>query len=126
MAIITIDENKYLTNFYTGPGWIVENGIEIEDDNLEAEFFNNTFSDYQYIDGKIIKDEAKAIITKTEQRVEELRGRRKTECFPIINRGDLWYSRLTEEQLNELNIWYDAWLNVTETLIIPEKPDWLE
>ena len=126
MAIITIDENKYLTGFYSGPGWIIEDGIEIEDSNLEAEFFNNTFSDYQYIDGKIIKDEAKSIITKTEQFIEELRGRRKTECFPIINRGDLWYSRLTEEQLNELNIWYDAWLNVTETLVVPEKPNWLE
>ena len=126
MAIITIDENNYLTGYYTGPGWIVENGIEINYDGLEEEFFNNSFTDYQYIDGKLIKDEAKAIITKTEHRIEELRGIRKTECFPVINRGSLWYSRLTEKQLNELNTWYDAWLNVTETLTVPERPDWLE
>ena len=57
---------------------------------------------------------------------EILRRKRKTECFPFINRGKLWYDNLTKEQLEELNIWYDSWLNVTETLDEPEKPEWIK
>lgn len=56
---------------------------------------------------------------------ETLRERRAKECFPIINRGKLWYDCLTPIQLGELKSWYWAWLNVTETLVIPTKPDWL-
>lgn len=54
-----------------------------------------------------------------------LRIRRQGECFTYINRGQLWYSNLTEEQQRELQQWYNAWLNVTETKIIPTKPTWL-
>ena len=50
---------------------------------------------------------------------------REIECFPIINRGTLWYSKLTVEQMSELDNWYQAWLDVTETKEIPEKPSWL-
>lgn len=56
----------------------------------------------------------------------KLRARRNTECFPIINRGALWFNLLTEEEKSELNTWYHAWLDVTKTKIIPEKPAWLE
>lgn len=54
-----------------------------------------------------------------------LRKRRERECFPIINRGVLWYNCLTIEQKAELNGWYHAWLNVTETGVIPVNPVWL-
>ena len=47
------------------------------------------------------------------------------ECFSVINRGQLWYERLTEEQKTELNAWYQAWLNATEAGAMPEKPGWL-
>lgn len=57
--------------------------------------------------------------------VSALRDLRKVECFPIINRGKLWYDCLTPAQLGELKSWYWAWLNVTETLVIPVKPAWL-
>ena len=50
---------------------------------------------------------------------------RATECFPIVNRGIVWYNTLTSEQKEELNNWYQAWLDVTETLEIPQKPTWL-
>lgn len=59
------------------------------------------------------------------RRKEEIRIRRELECFPIINRGLLWYETLTKEQLDELRVWYQAWLDATETLIIPDKPEWL-
>lgn len=60
-----------------------------------------------------------------EKNLEKLRRQRETECFPIINRGKLWYDDLTAEEREELKAWYVAWLNVTETFVIPEKPAWL-
>ena len=54
-----------------------------------------------------------------------LRSQRETECFPIINRGQLWYDTLTEEQKAELKEWYIAWLDVTDTLVVPNKPNWI-
>lgn len=57
---------------------------------------------------------------------QSLRVQREAECFPYINRGELWYSKLTTNQKEEFSKWYDAWLNVTETLEIPTKPSWLD
>ena len=57
--------------------------------------------------------------------LENLRSRREFECFPIINRGQLWYNNLTDAQVEELKIWYQSWLDVTETKIIPNKPNWV-
>lgn len=61
-----------------------------------------------------------------KQELKALRRQREAECFSVINRGYLWYSRLSESQLAELGSWYVAWLNVTETLEIPTRPSWLE
>lgn len=54
-----------------------------------------------------------------------LRARRLSECFPIVNRGALWYDKLTEEQRSELSVWYEAWLDAPETGIAPETPAWI-
>lgn len=62
---------------------------------------------------------------KYSGKISYIRDRRAKECFPIINRGKLWYDKLTPEQFNELSIWYQAWLDATETSKIPEKPEWL-
>ena len=59
---------------------------------------------------------------------------REEECFVYINRGELWYNKLTEEQKQELESWYQAWLDVTKETnkdengdyIIPQKPSWLK
>lgn len=53
-----------------------------------------------------------------------LRDRRKEECFTVCDRP-LWLETLTEEQLNELKAWRLEWLNVTSTLEIPVKPEWI-
>lgn len=67
------------------------------------------------------------VVIKTDDMVKrELRLKREKECFSIINRGQLWHSRLSLEQLNELNTWYQEWLDVTTTKIIPTKPLWLK
>lgn len=60
-----------------------------------------------------------------EKNLEKLRRQRETECFPIINRGKLWYDTLTAEEREELKAWYVTWLNVTETFVVPDKPAWL-
>lgn len=57
--------------------------------------------------------------------VDILRIKRDYECFSYINRGQLWVNTLTKEQRQELTQWYQAWLDVTETLEIPKKPEWL-
>ena len=57
---------------------------------------------------------------------ERIREVRKTKCFPIINRGKLWYDRLTNEQYGELREWYQKWLDATETLVVPDDLPWLE
>ena len=53
-----------------------------------------------------------------------LRQRRESECFTVCDRP-LWLETLTETQLSELRAWRQAWLNVTDTLQIPARPNWL-
>lgn len=56
-----------------------------------------------------------------------LRVRRQVECFNVVdNRSQLWWNHLTDDQKKELDDWYEAWLCVTKTHIIPEKPEWLK
>ena len=62
----------------------------------------------------------------TEKIRDNIRERRKEECFPYINRGRLWYNRLSDVQLSELARWYEDWLDATKTLKIPTKPKWLD
>lgn len=57
--------------------------------------------------------------------VEEIRQRRQTECFSVIDKSQLWYDRLTKKQHEQLDEWYKAWLKAPETLTIPAKPKWL-
>lgn len=60
-----------------------------------------------------------------EQQRETLRARRAAECFPIVNRGALWYDKLTAEQKSELSVWYEKWLDAPQTLYAPVAPSWI-
>lgn len=60
-----------------------------------------------------------------ERNKTNVRARRERECFSVINRGKLWYDRLSNEQLLELEKWYQAWLDATETGVIPARPRWI-
>ena len=91
------------------------NFVEVDKEDCEACDFND---DLSFNIEKYNK-------RKENNKFDELRRRREFECFPIINRGQLWYDTLTEEQKAELKEWYIAWLDVTDTLIIPNKPNWL-
>lgn len=57
---------------------------------------------------------------------QNIRARRAAVCFPIINRGILWYDTLTAEQRAELAVWYQAWLDAPAVGIIPSTPDWVK
>lgn len=50
----------------------------------------------------------------------------RDECFRIVNRGEVWYSILTEQQKIELKQWYLEWLDAPKTKIIPKKPIWIK
>lgn len=65
-------------------------------------------------------------IQSDERKREEIRYNREQKCFPIINRGKLWYDKLTDEQLKELGEWYVAWLNAPETMIEPADLEWIK
>lgn len=77
-----------------------------------------------YVDGELVYNTE----YEKEDAIHKLRVRRERECFPYVNRGQIWYTRTvnTAGRLKELTEWYLAWLNVTETLEVPTKPSWLE
>lgn len=64
--------------------------------------------------------------SNVETKKQALRQLREKECYVYINRGEAWYKRLTDEQKAEFDKWYQAWLDVTETFEIPQKPDWVK
>lgn len=117
------DENNYITEY----SFEEEIGIAVE---LPTDFdvcgiLNNPTA-YKYENGSLTADEEKLKELQDARQTEWLRAEREYQCFSIINRGELWYSRLTEEQLAELNAWYDAWLDVTESRTIPDRPTFLD
>lgn len=98
---------------------------EISDNQLQDFIHKAQTQNCQIVNGSDNKPMLKPIVLSDEQILMNLRNQREVECFPIINRGKLWYDKLTTEQIAELNKWYNAWLDVTETRIIPTKPSWL-
>jgi hypothetical protein len=95
-----------------------------EPENL-VDFENNYNSYYLSAGNVLVKNENRQKEIEEEQELSILRSMRENVCFPYINRGYLWYSKLTDSQKEELDVWYQAWLDVTETKVIPEKPEWL-
>lgn len=92
---------------------------QVEDD-IALLYLDSPFS-YKIENGKFIK-----IKDESELRTNAIRTRRERECFPIINRGALWYEKLTEEQKTELSAWYEAWLDAPATGIMPGLLTWVK
>ena len=99
-------------------------GIEVTEPT-DITHFEKHFTAYRIRDGNLEFDEDKEKENKLEALRQTLKLRRETECFSYINRGQLWYDRLSEEQKSELDKWYSDWLKVTDTLSAPKKPEWL-
>ena len=76
-------------------------------------------------------EDIQVYVPYTEEELHEIkradiRRRRVSECFAVINRGKLWYDRLTVTEEIELTDWYNAWLDAPETLTVPERPAWID
>lgn len=121
---ILLDENGYVKE-YALIGKI-SNGQDFDNFPEDLDDFKNNYQSYKLIDGILYKNEDRAEEFKVEEQKKILRNRRKTECFEYVNRGSLWYNRLNKNQKEELEKWYNDWLNVTDTLNIPEKPQWIK
>ena len=121
---ISIDENGYVTGFHSCDSVFDDRNIDVD---IPEGFFDNIRMSrcWRLIDGKLILDESKCELLEQESTKNYYRERRALECFPIINRGELWYKRLTDEQKKELDSWYKDWLDITETFQIPEMPEWI-
>ena len=100
-------------------------GGQIVEDPEDFELFKQNFTAYRIVDGRLELDPGKQFADIENVEMDELREMRKQICFPVINRGALWYSRLTESQRTELDVWYQDWLDVTETREVPVTPDWI-
>lgn len=121
---IILNEQGYVSAYaligsFGTPSITVDEPIDIDD------FENNYRSYYLSEDNKLVKSDSRQAEINNERELNNLRSMREKICFPCINRGDLWYSRLSAEQRYELDVWYEQWLNITTTRVIPEKPDWL-
>jgi hypothetical protein len=120
---ITTDENGFVRCFaYIGT---LVDGIDVPEPE-DIDLFLHQFYAFRLQDGQLVYDSDAYEAYVTEETKEEYRRRREKECFSVINRGQLWYEGITIQQMVELRQWYKAWLKVTETMVIPEKPEWLE
>lgn len=119
---VRLNEDGFV-NSYAEIGGLLD-GVEIEPPD-DLDHFEVNFKAYKADNGILIYDEGKDTILKSEAYIADLRNQRQYQCFPYINRGELWYETLSETEVAELDAWYKAWLDVTETLVIPEKPAWL-
>ena len=120
---ITTDENGFVRCFaYIGT---LVDGIDVPEPE-DIDLFLHQFYAFRLQDGQLVYDSDAYEAYVTEETKEEYRRHREKECFSVINRGQLWYEGITIQQMVELRQWYKAWLKVTETMVIPEKPEWLE
>ena len=88
--------------------------------------FETHFAAFRIRDGTLVMDKEQLDSMHEAETLNGYRQQREKDCFPIINRGELWYDRLTDLQREELQLWYQAWLDVTKTQTIPVKPEWLK
>ena len=120
---VLLNSDKYVTS-YAIVGDIL-GSVDAEVDLNELDNFYDNFTSYYFDNGCLIRDSVKQSEKEQEEKLNQLRLRRSVECFPVVNRGKLWYDNLTNEQLSELDSWYTSWLDVTKTEMIPVKPTWL-
>ena len=122
---IEIDENSRVVQ------WSIDDAsnellFDIPEETAIPDDFEENAFFYRYEDGVFIFDEEYKERLEREHKVLQIRQDRSDICFPVVNRGGLWYDLLTENQKSEMLEWYMAWLDATETLVEPETPEWLK
>ena len=121
---VILNEQGYIKAYALIGGFSSPSAIVDEPENLDD--FEDNYRSYYLSDGNIlVKSDDKQKEIEEQRELTNLRSQREKICFPIINRGEMWYSRLSAEQKDELNAWYQAWLDVTNTKVVPETPEWL-
>lgn len=104
-------------------GGHLSGGIAVEEPGeLNAE----NYAAYRLVDGILTLDEERLAALQLAGRKDAIRARRERECYSVINRGQLWYEGVSIAHLVELRKWYKAWLEAPATLIIPDRPVWLD
>ena len=121
---VILNEQGYVKAYALIGGFGSPSVFVSEPENLD-DFENNYRSYYLSEDGALIKSDDRQKEIENERELVSLRSQREKVCFPYINRGYLWYGKLTDEQKEELDDWYQAWLDVTDTKIAPKAPEWL-
>ena len=126
---VGINEEGYVYIFSDDETYWDENAeyFTVPDDFLEDENFLNNRLCYKYDpeNKTLIYEESRKPAVEIINKQRDIRELREQICFPYINRGELWYNKLTAEQKEEYDEWYQAWLDAPQTLVIPEKPLWL-
>jgi hypothetical protein len=113
--VMTFEEFSQLTGYSL---------VEVPDNLIippeASDFENDTFIQTKFDD------------RYSEKLIDDIRKIRDKECFSVVNRSNLWYIKLTEEQKTELEEWYQEWLELPnkqkETknkLKYPVKPSWV-
>jgi len=120
---VILNEQGYVDS-YALIGSFGASSIEVAEPEDLVDFENN-YGSYYLSHDMLVKSADRQIELEDERRLHDLRLQREKACFPYINRGYLWYSKLTDEQKADLEAWYQAWLDVTETKVVPTAPEWL-
>lgn len=122
---ITLNDQGYIASYALIGGLV--GGIEIDDlpDGVLEDFEKHPEA-YKLVDGALTLDADKLKADADAAELTVIRQRRESECFIYINRGELWYGLLTDEQKAELGEWYLSWLDAPETRTIPTPPVWLD
>ena len=101
MTLITFDEYKYLTAIHYSDGDVVlEGGVEIEDlpfDELNDVHFN--LEAYQYIDGKLVRDEEKYAALQEQRLSEKNRNENKPSQLDRIEAQITYTAMMTDTLL---------------------------
>ena len=121
---VILNEQGYVMAYALIGGFGTASVAVNEPENIDD--FENNYRSYYLSDGNIlVKSDDKQKEIEEQRELTNLRSQREKACFPYVNRGEMWYSRLSADQKDELNVWYQAWLDVTDTKVVPEAPAWL-
>ena len=134
---IKTNENNRVIMLMTETHRMVGDVKTVEIDDAQYDVITKELSCYEtvknengeYVLNYIPRSEEELLAEQLEQEqavIAGLRKKRERECFAVINRGVIWYDTLSVSQKSDLSSWYNAWLDITETKVIPEKPEWLE
>jgi hypothetical protein len=121
---VILNEQGYV-KAYALIGTFGSSSIAVDEPADINDFEENYRSYYLSKENMLVKSNDKQQEIEAQRETTKLRSQREKICFPVINRGELWYSKLSIDQKEELSVWYQAWLDVTKTMVAPETPTWL-